>query len=37
MNTASLFDIGKDKSVEHIADEGDNDEPTTVGGIIWND
>lgn len=42
MNTVSLFDIGKDKSVEHIADEGDNDEPTITnpginGGIIWND
>ncbi len=42
LNKASLFDIGKDKSVEHIADEGDNDEPTITnpginGGIIWND
>lgn len=42
LNKASLFDIGKDKSFEHIADEGDNDEPTITnpginGGIIWND
>ena len=37
LNKASLFDIGKDKSFEHIADEGDNVEPTTDGGIIWND
>ena len=42
LNKASLFEIGKDYSVEHIADEGDNDEPTITnpginGGIIWND
>lgn len=37
MNTASLFDINKRDSVEHMADEGDKDEPITDGGFIWND
>lgn len=36
MVSASLYDFGKDKSVEHIADEED-DEPTITNGIIWND
>ena len=41
MNTVSLYDIGKSYSVEHIADEGDNDEPIhdtyDKKDIIWND
>lgn len=38
LETASLFDIGNDKSVETIAGEGDKDEPDTgEGGFIWND
>ena len=38
LQTASLFDIGKDKPVENIAGEGDKDEPDTGdGGFIWND
>ena len=36
LNKASLFDIGKDKSVEHIADEEDGPD-TGYGGFIWND
>ena len=36
LNKASLFDIGKDKSFEHIADDED-DGPIINGGIIWND
>ena len=36
MNTVSMYEIGKDKSVEHIADEED-DVPIINGGIIWND
>lgn len=36
LQTASLYDIGKDKPVDHIADEDDG--PTPDGdGIIWND
>lgn len=36
LQSASSYDIGKDKSVEHIADE--DDEPITDNdGIIWND
>lgn len=38
MQTASLFDIGQDKPVEHIAGEGDKDEPDADNdGFIWND
>lgn len=38
LQTASLFDIGNDKSVETIAGEGDKDEPDTGDGeFIWND
>lgn len=41
MNTVSLFDINKRDSVEHIADEGDKDEPIhdtyNNKDIIWND
>lgn len=38
LQTASLFDIGNDKSVETIAGEGDKDEPdTSDDGFIWND
>lgn len=38
LQTASLFDIGKDKPVENIAGEGDKDEPDTGDdGFIWND
>ena len=41
MNTVSLFDINKRNSVEHIADEGDKDEPIhdtyDKKDIIWND
>ena len=36
MNTVSMYEIGKDKSVEHIADDED-DGPIINGGIIWND
>lgn len=36
MNTVSMYEIGKDKSFEHIADEED-DVPIINGGIIWND
>lgn len=35
LQSASCYDIGKDKSVEHIADE--DDEPIIDNGIIWND
>ena len=34
--SGSLYDIGKDKSVEHIADEDDGPD-TDDDGIIWND
>ena len=38
LQTASLYDIGNDKPVKHIADEGDEDKPDTgEGGFIWND
>lgn len=38
LQKASLFDINKSDSVEHMADEGDKDEPITGdGGFIWND
>lgn len=38
MKTASLFDMGNDKSVETIAGEGEKDEPDIGdGGFIWND
>lgn len=36
LQSASLYDIGKDKSVEHIADEEDGPD-TGYGGFIWND
>ena len=36
MVSASLYDINKRDSVENIADEED-DEPSSTGGIIWND
>ncbi|MCI7283115.1 MAG: hypothetical protein MR533_00620 [Prevotella sp.] len=36
MQRASLFEINKSDSV-NIAVEDDNVEPTTDGGIIWND
>jgi len=36
MQTASLFDYGKDKPVEHIADEDDKPD-IGDGGFIWND
>ena len=36
LQSASLYDIGKDKSVDHIADDED-DGPIINGGIIWND
>ena len=36
MNTVSMYEIGKDKSVEHIADEGDGPD-IDDDGIIWND
>ena len=36
LQSASLYDIGQDDSVDHIADEDDG--PDTDGdGIIWND
>lgn len=34
--TASMYEIGKDKSVEHIADEEDGPD-IDDDGIIWND
>ena len=41
LQRASLYDIGKSYSVDHIADEGDNDEPIhdtyDKKDIIWND
>ena len=38
LQTASLFDYNKDKSVENIAGEGDEDRPDAgEGGFIWND
>ena len=36
LQRASLYDIGKDKSFEHIADEEDGPD-TGNGGFIWND
>ena len=36
MNTVSMYEIGKDKSVEHIADE-DGGPDTADDGFIWND
>ena len=38
LQTASLFDIGKDKPIENIAGEGGEDGPI-IGddGNIWND
>lgn len=38
LQTASMYDIGNDKPVKHIADEGGEDEPDTgEDGFIWND
>ena len=38
MKTASLFDMGNDKPVKHIADEDGEDGPDIgEGGFIWND
>ena len=37
MNTVSMYEIGQDKSVEHIADEEDDGPDTGDGGFIWND
>lgn len=37
LQRASLYDIGKDKPIENIADEGGEDEPISTGGTIWND
>ena len=34
--SGSLYDIGKDKPVDHIADEDDGPD-TGDGGFIWND
>lgn len=36
LQSASLYDIGNDKSVEHIADEDDGPD-TGDDGFIWND
>lgn len=36
IQTVSLYDIGKDKPIENIADEDDGPE-TGDGGYIWND
>lgn len=37
LQTASMYDIGKDDS-KHIADEGGEDGPDVgEGGFIWND
>ena len=36
LKAASLYDIGNDKSVEHIADE-DSGPDTGDDGFIWND
>ncbi len=37
LQSASLYDIGKDKSVEHIADDEDDGPDTGDRGFIWND
>ena len=38
MQTVSLYDINNPNSVEHIAGEGDKEEPDIGdGGFIWND
>ena len=38
LQSASLYDIGKDDPRENIAGEGDEDGPITGdGGFIWND
>lgn len=36
LQSASFYDIGKDKSVDHIVGE-DKDPDTDDDGIIWND
>ena len=36
LQSASLYNIGNDKSVEHIADEDDGSD-TGDDGFIWND
>ena len=36
LQSASLYNIGNDKSVEHIADEDDGPD-TGDDGFIWND
>lgn len=36
MNTVSMYEIGKDKSFEHIADEEDGPD-ADKDGFIWND
>ena len=36
LQSASLYNIGNDKSVEHIADE-DGGPDTADDGFIWND
>ena len=36
LQSASLYDINNDDSVDHIADEED-DVPIINDGIIWND
>ena len=36
INTVSMYDIGKEDSVDHIADEDDGPD-TGEGGFIWND
>ena len=37
LNKASLFEIGKDYSVETIADEEDDGPDADKNGFIWND
>lgn len=38
LQSASLYDIGKDDPRENIAGEGGEEEPDTGdGGFIWND
>ena len=38
LQSASLYDIGKDDPVENIAGEGGEDGPDAgEGGFIWND
>lgn len=38
LQTASLYDIGRDDPRENIAGEGDKDKPDAgEGGFIWND